>query len=115
MHDVDPFRWLHNHPWRWFVSIVLSGGYQQDIYYSDKRKTASERIRFVNFFFGSNRYHAIRYLPKGKAWTLVLVPPKMKRSNWGYWDSVQQKHVVDDQIGHLSSHVEKFGKKRLFD
>ena len=115
MHKVDQFRWLHNHPWNWFLSIVLSGYYVQDIFNRRTNHSKKQNIRLVNLFRGLHRYHAIRELPKGEAWTLVLVPPKKKAFEWGYWNPESQSHIQDNEIGHESARTETFGKKVLLD
>lgn len=115
MHKVDEFRWLHNHPWRWFLSIVLAGSYRQETL---DRRTGSSRhqhIRRLNLFRRFERYHAIRELPRGTAWTLVIVPPKCHDYEWGYWDSENGCHVADETIGHESARTKTFGKKILED
>lgn len=115
MHKVDEFRWLHNHPWRWFLSIVLSGTYWQETLDCHCGVHQREHIRSFNLFRSFNRYHAIRELPQGCAWTLVVVPPKQDDYRWGYWDSANSCHIDDETIGHESARTETFGKKDLKD
>ena len=115
MHDVDRFRWLHNHPWRWFLSIILVGSYKQKLFDSERNTEDFQHLRWFNFFRGVHRYHSINELPRGHAWTLVFVPKKSKAKDWGYWDSDQKKHVADDIIGHESARIEMFGRKTLID
>ena len=74
-----------------------------------------QHIRWFNVFRGLNRYHSIRELPRGSAWTLVLAPPKLKDYNWGYWNDETNEHVEDNVIGHESAHIEIFGNKQLKD
>ncbi|MCY3883651.1 MAG: hypothetical protein OXG24_01920 [Gammaproteobacteria bacterium] len=115
MHKVDEFRWLHNHPWRWFLSIVLAGSYWQETLDCRNGRHQREHIRRVNLFRRSDRYHAIRELPSGSAWTLVVVPPKRQAYEWGYWDTQNSCHIADETIGHESARTEVFGKKVLED
>lgn len=115
MHKVDEFRWLHNHPWSWFFALVLSGSYLQETIDVRTQKTGYQHIRVVNLFKGFNRYHAIRKLPNGSAWTLVVVPPKRSDYEWGYWDSARKIHVEDNTIGHESAETKSFGTKELMD
>lgn len=115
MHATDSFRWLHNHPWKWFFSFVFSGSYIQDTYDRKTNTFGKQHIRWFNVFRGLNRYHSIRELPRGSAWTLVLAPPKLKDYNWGYWNDETNEHVEDNVIGHESAHIEIFGNKQLKD
>ncbi len=115
MHAADGFRWLHNHPWKWFFSFVFSGYYFQNLYDRKTNRYKRSKIRWFNLFRGLDRYHAIRELPKGDAWTLVIAPPKLKDYQWGYWDDENKVHIEDDHIGHESAHDEIFGNKTLKD
>ena len=115
MRATDSFRWLHNHPWKWFISFVFSGSYVQDTYNRDTKKSGKQHIRWFNIFRGINRYHSIRELPRGTAWTLVLAPPKLKDYNWGYWNDETNEHIEDNLIGHESARIEIFGNKLLKD
>ena len=115
MHATDSFRWLHNHPWKWFFSFVFSGSYVQDIYDRNTNEFGKQHIRWFNVFGGLNRYHSIRELPRGSAWSLVLAPPKLKDYNWGYWNDETNEHVEDNVIGHESALIEIFGNKLLKD
>ncbi|MXW54862.1 MAG: hypothetical protein F4X44_04335 [Gammaproteobacteria bacterium] len=115
MHKIDEFRWLHNHPWRWFLSIVLSGSYWQETLNCRNGKHKHEHIRRLNLFRKLDQYHAIRELPKGTAWTLVVVPPKQHDHQWGYWDTETSCHISDETIGHESARTETFGRKVLKD
>lgn len=115
MHKVDEFRWLHNHPWTWFLSLVLSGSYWQETFDSSSRQHSKQHIRRFNLFRGTSHYHAIRNLPKGSAWTLVVAPPKRRDYEWGYWDPATESHIEDVAIGHESAKTVTFGKKKLLD
>ena len=115
MHATDSFRWLHNHPWKWFISFVFSGSYVQDTYNRDTNKFGQQHIRWFNLFRSLNRYHSIRELPRGDAWSLVLAPCKLDEYNWGYWNDETNEHVEDNLIGHESARIEIFGNKQLKD
>ena len=112
----DPYRWLHNHPWRWFLSLVLIGHYTQQVL--DLASNAGRRevhVRYVNLFRGKHRYHAISDVPEKGVWTLVLVPPKSRGTvRWGYWNEEDEVHEPD--TGDLSANCQtvRFGSKRTF-
>lgn len=95
LHEVDSYRWLHNHPWPWFLSIVLWGSYRQEVFSRNKQVKKTQHIRWINLFRGQDRYHSLRELPRGHAWTLVVIPAKNDHL-WGYWNETVQAHEVDD-------------------
>ena len=115
LHQVDSFRWLHNHPWPWFLSLVLVNRYIQETYDTVTRENRTETIRWINLFRNTTRYHSISELPKGTAVSLVVVPPKSHDYEWGYWDHENEKHVPDNVVGHESAYIVKFGRKELLD
>lgn len=112
----DPYRWLHNHPWHWFVSIVVRGHYTQEVLTpSSKASRRKIRVRFINLFMGKNRYHAIHDVPAKGVWTLVLVPPKSNdRERWGYWNEDDEVHEPDSGDDSSNCHTVRFGAKRTF-
>lgn len=112
----DPYRWLHNHPWHWFLSIVLSGHYSQKVLDLSSNTGRKEvHVRYCNLFRGKNRYHAISDVPERGVWTLVLVPPKSKNSvRWGYWNEDSGVHEPDTGDTSSNCHTVRFGTKQTF-
>lgn len=84
-HDVDPAP--HSHPWKWSVSLVLTGGYIEERRCAD----GSIKVRTVKpfrlNFFGPNSYHRISMLCGREVWTLFLAGPKFQ--SWGFMDPVR--------------------------
>lgn len=78
----DEDRELHNHPWKWAVSVTLAGGYTEERFDSSGG-IVTRRTRFlsVNFIRGTD-YHRVAEL-HGETWTLFLAGPKT--SSWGFW------------------------------
>lgn len=113
----DPGRWLHNHPWRWFLSIVLFGYYQQEVQRPAKdAKTKTKRVRFLNLFRGQDNYHSISKIPDKGVWSLVLVPPKaLLDQRWGFWNETEARHIPDDDLkeGH-NTRIIRFGPKKTY-
>ncbi|MCY4130597.1 MAG: hypothetical protein OXG15_15340 [Gammaproteobacteria bacterium] len=112
----DPYRWLHNHPWPWFLSIVLRGHYAQEVL-CPATNTGRKRVhvRYFNLFRGKNRYHAISDVPEKGVWTLVLVPPKSRRTErWGYWNEEDEVHEPDTGDASSDCDTVRFGAKRTF-
>ena len=118
LHKPDQERWLHNHPWKWFFSIVLKGHYIQSVIepHSTHPERRIERIRFFNFFRNTERYHSISEVAKGGTWTLVIVPPKTQSQQpWGYWNEETKTHEPDDGLPNPNTETVKFGPKHLYD
>ena len=111
LHTRDEFRWLHNHPWQWFLSIVLAGYYEQEIL--EPRKSPNrrkQRINRVNFFRNMTRYHSIIEVPPGGTWTLVIVPPKRPmKPAWGFWNEELQRHEPDQSERSSDAQTVDFG------
>lgn len=84
-HQSDDGGQLHNHPWRWALSLVLAGGY------SEERRGFGGRVdrRTVSPFslnwIGRADFHRVDLLEED-AWTLFLVGPKV--SSWSFWERV---------------------------
>ena len=112
----DPYRWLHNHPWRWFLSIVLVGHYTQQVLHLASNSGRKEvQVRYLNLFKGKNRYHAISDVPEKGVWTLVLVPPKLRGSiRWGYWNEENRVHEPDTGDASSDCCTVRFGPKQTF-
>lgn len=76
IHAPDLYRDPHTHPW-WFASLVLSGGYTEEIDGSAVRVRDRFSLRVLS------RRHAHRITEtRGILWTLVITGPR--RSSWGF-------------------------------
>lgn len=78
--DPDP---LHDHPWRWWMRIILTGGYYETTWDGDR--WIAPGIRSIEFRFGS-RFHRVRLKPEHlgnyRVWTLFIHGPR--RYSWGF-------------------------------
>lgn len=86
-HRGDADRELHNHPWKWAVSLVLKNGYSEErrIDLPNGRKHVMRidvKPWTLNFLQGDT-FHRVD-LPRGEAWTLFLVGPVIQ--SWGFWN-----------------------------
>lgn len=80
-HRPDLDRALHNHPWKWAVSLVLAGGYTEE-YLDSKGAQRVRRLRPWRLnILTQNSFHRITEL-HGEVWTLFLTGPKV--SSWGF-------------------------------
>lgn len=81
-HRSDDDGALHNHPWRWSLSLILVGGYSEE----RRRGTRVER-RFVGpgslNFIRATDFHRVDLVERD-AWSLFLAGPKV--GSWGFWD-----------------------------
>lgn len=75
-HRPDLDEALHNHPWRWALSIVLTGGYCEA-----RSWGAQWRKPFTVELLRADTYHSITRL-QGEVWTLFIVGPKAQ--SWGF-------------------------------
>jgi len=78
---------LHNHPWRWGFSWILSGGYIED----RGHQSGFALIRDGRFcrlpgdlnVIRPETYHRVHSLLGRETWTLFLVAPKSR--SWAFW------------------------------
>lgn len=81
-HRSDDDLALHNHPWRWALSLVLVGGYSEERRVGDRVVRRTVRPWSFNVVRGDD-YHRVDLLEQD-AWSLFLVGPKV--SSWYFWD-----------------------------
>lgn len=83
----DHDRELHNHPWHWAVSLVLTGGYVE--YRMEGKDGAVTRrvIRPLSLnLIRKDTFHRVELLEPGKgAWTLFIAG-KRAAEPWGFID-----------------------------
>ncbi len=79
-HRPDSDRYLHNHPWRWAFSIVLSGSYDEERLVDDSGETKHRRVRWFNVLRADD-YHRVTKL-HGDVWTLFVTGPRVQ--DWGF-------------------------------
>jgi hypothetical protein len=88
-HDID--RHLHNHPWKWAFSIILSGSYTEERLEAYLPMIGmvsnTQRVRWFNYLTDAD-YHAVKQL-HGDVWTLFITGPRIQ--DWGFL--VDGKHV----------------------
>lgn len=110
-HRSDEDRELHNHPWRWAVSLILSGGYVEERKANMPKgwPLVFQRTRKRVFVPGdinritSNDFHRVELLDSCQVhaadgscevgfehtWTLFVVGPKFQ--GWGFWNKSTEK------------------------
>ena len=101
-HREDIDQHLHNHPWGWAFSVVLSGSYTEErmvglgepemvgILESRQVRQVITDVRRVRFFnrLTKNDYHKVLQL-HGDVWTLFITGPRIQ--DWGFL--VNGRHI----------------------
>jgi len=104
-HRSDDDLALHNHPWRWAISLILAGGYREEKRVveatTDPRQVAYDKggayesldrghhVEVREFHPGdinvltSDTFHRVDLLDTD-AWSLFITGPKF--ASWGFWD-----------------------------
>jgi hypothetical protein len=83
-HRGDEDLELHDHPWRWAVSLILSGGYTEE---RRDGVRVSLRVRVpgnLNVILGDTFHRIASVQPD--TWTLFVAGPRAK--DWGFWNRV---------------------------
>jgi hypothetical protein len=81
-HRSDDDRALHNHPWRWAFSLILTGGYREERRVGD-RVVRIDRKPGTVVRLSPEEFHRVD-LHEQDAWSLFLAGPKV--GSWGFWD-----------------------------
>lgn len=77
--DDDPDRGLHDHPWGWAFSLILSG------WYWEQRRDGVHRRRWVNWLRGDTFHRVVLPIDsaqKQPCWTLFVHGSRVKP--WGF-------------------------------
>lgn len=86
--QADADRHLHNHPWKWARSLILTGGYLEQRGASGSRFFGHWRRPWSWVRLNGNTYHRIALVERN-TWTLFIAGPRVK--SWGFW--VRGMHV----------------------
>jgi len=87
-HQPDQDAALHSHPWQFFVSFILWGGYSE-LRYGGEKVLHLKRYRAPSFnFVRKHEYHKVIYVKPG---TITLVFSYGKGRDWGFL--VDGRHV----------------------
>lgn len=81
----DQARASHNHPWRWFISIILRGGYIEYIYdNSGFCRRVKVRKKLSVAFYTHSHWHRLELPPGSEVYTLFIMGPRLQ--GWGFND-----------------------------
>jgi hypothetical protein len=81
----------HTHPWP-FVSLVVAGGYTEELERRDRvgrlrrRRAWLRRVGSLRFMRAADA-HTITGLRRSPTWTVVVVGRLRPAPSWGYWDN----------------------------
>jgi hypothetical protein len=78
----DAGRAHHSHPWEWAISIVLTGGYVEEVVEPDGTVMIRSRPPGSVGVLTSSTYHRIAELAAPRAWTLFIVGPRTPSRDW---------------------------------
>jgi len=92
----DPDRGLHNHPWKWALSLLLSG------YYFEQNSYGLTRVLFINGLVGDSLHRVILPPDRKEVWTLFFHQHD-RAKDWGFLreesetTSTYTKHVPNQK------------------
>lgn len=91
---------LHNHPWRWAVALVISGGYAElrltD--FAGARHVLTWRWPWRIYRLTGTDFHRIAHLKGRASWSLFLHGPRRQR--WGFLAPDGETGAVFDMFAH---------------
>jgi hypothetical protein len=62
----DPERGLHDHPWRWAASLVLTG------WYLEAKRDGWHQVRLANWLTGDTFHRVVMPIGQHECWTLFI-------------------------------------------
>ena len=82
-HRSDDDNALHNHPWGWARSLVLSGGYSEERRQEDGATVTRRTVRPGSWVrIDAEDFHRVDLLEED-CWSLFIAGPK---TGWGFWE-----------------------------
>jgi hypothetical protein len=81
IHRPDEDDELHNHPWRWALSWILSGGYREERRDGNDVETIDLSAGQFNVIL-ADTFHRIDRVT-APCWTLFVVGERIQ--DWGFW------------------------------
>jgi hypothetical protein len=83
-HRSDDDAALHNHRWKWALSLILKGGYSEERRVGDEVVRRTIKAGHFNLL-KADTFHRVDLLdPVEGAWSLIFVGPIVQ--SWGFWD-----------------------------
>lgn len=84
-HRGDEDASLHNHPWQWSFSLILTNGYIEERWNDQTQKIDTREIRPGDLnVIRANDFHRVDLRDPSKgAWTIFVTGPRVQ--SWGFW------------------------------
>jgi hypothetical protein len=82
---------LHDHPWRWALSLIICGAY------AETRRWGTKVQRWWNWLTGES-FHRIELIPGTYTWSIFITGPRCK--TWGMMHT-ESEYVYSDQARPL--------------
>lgn len=96
-HRPDGDRALHNHPWRWMLSVILRGSYSEERRLEPEEingtRASAVRTHTVRWFnwLTDRDFHRVTELHGPEVWTLFITGPRMQ--DWGFKENASDETV----------------------
>lgn len=83
---------LHNHPWPFSFSLILSGGYSEERLQTDGSITRKEFKAGSFNYLNNQHFHRVDLIGES-GWSLFFTGWRSKKRSWGFWDRVTKKYT----------------------
>lgn len=97
----DKDRELHNHPWKWSFSLLLTEGYLEERWNGERVEKLERKAGTINII-RANDFHRVELLDVGP-WTLFISGPETQ--DWGF---------MNPETGVYIPHMEYLGLTEPF-
>jgi hypothetical protein len=94
----DDDREMHNHPWEFSMSLILTGGYIEERWDIEARKVCTRRCYpgDINIIRAADFHRVTMLDPARGCWTLFLSKHRIEEKNghdWGFLDTATGKYT----------------------
>jgi len=89
---------LHNHPFDFSFSIILSGGYFEERRQADNSVLRKIYLPWSLNFLSKETFHRVDLIDENKgAWSIFFTGSR-KNNTWGFWDRITKKYIPFEKI-----------------
>jgi hypothetical protein len=97
--DKDPE--LHNHPWKWALSFIWDGGYDEQYRVGDEvhvRTKAAPTFNIVKH----GAFHRVKlHDEENGTWSIFFTGPRVTEApEWGFWDKDTKEFIYFKERPH---------------
>jgi len=83
--DPDGTLLLHNHPWPWSFSLILLGGYTEELRMPDDTVSQKDYPAGSFNYLNHQHFHRVELIEKD-GWSLFFTGWRSKKRSWGFWN-----------------------------